>query len=66
MPKLKTNKAASKRFRQTKTGRFKRSMAYGRHLKSSKSAKRIRNLRKAEVVSQEDAARVRRMLPYGG
>jgi len=65
MPKLKTNRSASKRFRRTKNGKFKRSMAFGRHLLTRKSAKRRRKLRTPTMLSAGDAARVKRMLPYG-
>ncbi len=64
MPKLKTNKSASKRFRPTKNGKFKRSKAFGRHLLTSKSPKRRRNLRQAGEVSKADAKRVKALLPY--
>jgi len=39
MPKMKTNRAAAKRFKRTGTGKFKRARAYSRHhlqLKKSK------------------------------
>ncbi|MEX2016629.1 MAG: 50S ribosomal protein L35 [Candidatus Hydrogenedentales bacterium] len=65
MPKMKTVKSAAKRFRATKTGKFKRSKAYGRHLLSSKSPKRRRKLRKAGLISKSETARVELMLPYG-
>ena len=64
MPKMKTNRAAAKRFRKTKSGKFKRSHAFTRHLKTCKSAKRRRNLRKRTVMSPEDTVQVRRLLPY--
>jgi len=64
MPKVKTNKSAAKRFRVTATGKFVRSKAFRRHLKSAKTAKRKRNLRKAAVVCAADAPNVRMMLPY--
>lgn len=64
MPKLKTNKSAAKRFRKTKNGKFLRNQAYARHLKTGKSAKRRRNLRKGVLVAEADAANVARMLPY--
>ena len=65
MPKLKTNKAAAKRFRRTKTGQFKRKKAFARHIMTKKSAKRKRNLRKAAILDPADAKRVQRMLPNG-
>ena len=64
MPKLKTNKSASKRFKRTKNGKFKRHMAYARHLLTGKSAKRKRKLRSAAVAEAEDTRRLRRMMPY--
>ncbi|HNZ19196.1 MAG TPA: 50S ribosomal protein L35 [Candidatus Hydrogenedentes bacterium] len=65
MPKMKTNKSASKRFKVTKTGKIKRHKAFASHLKTHKSAKRRRNLRKADILEPEDMDRVKRMLPYG-
>lgn len=65
MPKLKTNKSAAKRFKSTKSGKFKRSKAFGAHLLTGKSAKRRRNLRKSTILSPEDVKRVKGMLPYG-
>jgi len=65
MPKLKTNKSAAKRFKSTKSGKFKRSKAFGAHLLTGKSAKRRRKLRKAGMLSTADVKRVKGMLPYG-
>ncbi|MFP6582435.1 MAG: 50S ribosomal protein L35 [Candidatus Hydrogenedentota bacterium] len=64
MPKLKTKKSAAKRFRKTKSGKFKLSKAFGAHLLTGKSPKRRRNMRKAAVLSKADAKRVKGMLPY--
>lgn len=64
MPKLKTNKAAAKRFKKTKNGKFKRGMAFASHLLTHKSSKRRRKLRTAVVLGPEDVKRVKRMLPY--
>jgi len=64
VPKLKTNKSAAKRFKKSKTGKFKRSRAFAGHLSASKDRKRKRNLRKATLVSSGDAPRVSAMLPY--
>ena len=65
MPKMKTKKCAAKRFKTTKSGKFKRSKAYGAHLLTKKSPKRRRNLRKAGILSETDQKRVQAMLPYG-
>lgn len=64
MPKIKTNRAAAKRFSVTKNGGLKRNKAFARHLKTVKSAKRRRNLRHAGLLSEADAGRVKKMMPY--
>ncbi len=62
MPKMKTNSGASKTFRKTASGKFKRKKAYKSHILSSKTTKRKRNLRHATLVSDADHKRVERML----
>lgn len=64
MPKMKTRRAAAKRFSATGTGEFKRSKAFKRHQLECKSPGRKRNLRKATLVSNADYERVSKMLPY--
>ena len=64
MPKMKTRRAAAKRFAITGTGEFKRNKAYKRHILEKKSQKRKRNMRKATLITAADHERVRRMLPY--
>ncbi len=64
MPKLKTRRAAAKRFTTTGTGKFKRMKSYKSHLLESKSPKRKRNLRKATLVSKTMNEVVRKMCPY--
>ena len=44
MPKLKTHKGASKRFKKTGTGKIKRHHAFARHILTSKSRSRKRKL----------------------
>ena len=46
MPKLKTSRAAAKRFKKTGTGKLVRNKAYKSHILTKKSTKRKRNLRK--------------------
>lgn len=65
MPKMKTNRAAKKRFKRTKTGKYKYSQAFARHLMTGKTAKRRRGLRHNGVLSPEDTIHVKDMLPYG-
>ena len=50
MPKMKTSRAAAKRFKKTGTGLLKRSKAYKSHILTKKSTKRKRNLRKAAIT----------------
>jgi large subunit ribosomal protein L35 len=64
MPKLKTRRAAAKRFTKTGSGQFKRSKAYKSHILESKSPKRKRNLRKAALVAKTNMDAVRKMCPY--
>ncbi len=66
MPKLKTNRAAAKRFRFTASGRVKRRSAYLNHILTKKSRKRKRQLRQTNMVSDSDLKEVRGLLPYGG
>jgi large subunit ribosomal protein L35 len=64
MPKLKTHRGAAKRFKKTATGKFLRGSAYKRHLLSSKTTKRKRQLAKSKVASPANQATLERMLPY--
>ncbi len=50
MPKVKTSRAAAKRFKKTGTGELKRMKAYKSHILTKKSTKRKRNLRKAAMT----------------
>ncbi|MGC4081593.1 MAG: 50S ribosomal protein L35 [Vicinamibacterales bacterium] len=63
MPKLKTHRGAAKRFK-TKGGKFLRSRSFKRHILTSKTTKRKRALRGTTTVSEPDAVKLARMLPY--
>lgn len=63
MPKIKTRRAAAKRFKKTASGKIKRHHAYRTHILTKMSPKRKRQLRKATLVSAADLPRVRRMIP---
>ncbi len=63
--KMKTNRAAAKRFRITGSGRVKRNKAYHGHLFTRKSPKRLRNLRKATMLANSDVKRAKKMLAGG-
>lgn len=65
MPKMKTRKAAAKRFKQTGSGKFRRNHANSRHILTKKSAKRKRRLRKDAEVQPSEVGRLRAALPYG-
>jgi large subunit ribosomal protein L35 len=60
--KLKSNRAARKRFKLTASGKIKRGQSMKRHILTKKAAGRKRGLRKATLVSDADKANVRRML----
>jgi large subunit ribosomal protein L35 len=66
MPKMKTKKSASKRFKVRPGGSIKRSRAYMRHILTKKSTKTKRHLRGTTGVHETDTARVRAMMPYAG
>lgn len=64
MPKLKTKKAAAKRFKKTGTGQLKRMKAYKSHILTKKSTKRKRNLRKATLADATNVKSMKKILPY--
>jgi large subunit ribosomal protein L35 len=65
MPKMKTKKAAAKRLRLSGKGRVRRPKAGGNHGMQEKSRKRLRRLRKNDMVDTAMEKHVKRMLPYG-
>ncbi|HET7267365.1 MAG TPA: 50S ribosomal protein L35 [Oleiagrimonas sp.] len=64
MPKIKTNRAAAKRFRKTASGKFKAGHAFRSHILTKKSTKLKRSLRAPNHVHDSDTRNVKRMLPY--
>jgi len=62
MPKMKSQRGAAKRFRVTATGKVKRGHSHASHILTKKSAKRKRNLRKPDYVSDGDERRTKRMI----
>ena len=62
MPKLKTSRAAAKRFKKTGTGKLVRNKAYKSHILTKKSTKR--NLRKDIVTDATNAKVMKKILPY--
>ena len=64
MPKIKTRRAAAKRFEVTGTGKFKRRRQNLRHILTKKSAKRKMRLGQSTLVDATNERAVRRMMPY--
>ena len=64
MPKLKTHKGASKRFKKTGTGKVVRGHAFARHILTSKSRSRKRKLGKSVVADDTNQKSLKRMIPY--
>lgn len=65
MPKMKTKKAAKKRFKLSGTGRVRRPKQGGNHGMQEKSRKRLRRLRKNDMVHETMEKHVKRLIPYG-
>ncbi len=64
MPKLKTRKAASKRYKVTGSGNFLRRHAFKGHLLRKKSNRQKRKLSQKLCVSLNDSKPISLMLPY--
>lgn len=64
MPKLKTRRAAAKRFRRSGSGKIMRRKAFKNHLLQHKSTGRKSRLSKIATVDETDMDRVEAMLPY--
>ena len=64
MPKMKTKRAAAKRFKTTGTGKLMKMKAYKSHILTKKSQKRKRNLRKSTVVDATNVKSMKKALPY--
>ncbi|MBQ7611520.1 MAG: 50S ribosomal protein L35 [Spirochaetaceae bacterium] len=64
--KMKSKKAAKKRFKLTATGKVKFKKMNKGHIMTKKSPKRVRNLRAAGYIAECDAKNIRKdLLPYG-
>ena len=64
MPKIKTNRAAAKRFKMTASGRVKRRHGFLRHINITKTRKQKRRLRKSALVHKTNEKAIKRLLPY--
>ena len=63
MPKIKTNRAAAKRFKKTGTGKVVFSKSHANHMFTSKTTKRKRSLRKRQIIDKTNMKEVRLLLP---
>ncbi len=63
MPKVKTKRAAAKRFKKTGSGKIMRMKAYKSHILTKKSTKRKRNLRKSTELDHANI-NMKKLMPY--
>jgi large subunit ribosomal protein L35 len=63
MPKIKTNRAAAKRFKKTAKGKFIFAKSHGNHILTKKTTKRKRGLRKSQIIAKNDMRALRLLLP---
>ena len=64
MPKMKTNRAAAKRFRVTATGKVKHKKAYARHHAWAKNRKQKRHLRQPNICTDVQGYKIKVLIPY--
>ena len=64
MPKMKTSKAAAKRFKVSGTDKLIRNKAYKSHILTKKSTKRKRALRQSTVTDITNEKNMKKILPY--
>ena len=64
MPKIKTKRAAAKRFKMTASGNLKRNKAYKRHILTKKTTKNKRNLRHAAMMDKTNEKNMKKVMPY--
>ncbi len=64
MPKLKTRKAVAKRVSVTGSGKLKKTKANKQHILTKKNTKRLRDLRKSDLVDKTNTKQMKRCLPY--
>ena len=65
MPKIKTNRAAAKRFKKTASGKYSFNKSFGSHILTKKTTKRKRSLRRSQIIAKSDRREIRNLLPNG-
>ena len=66
MPKQKTHSGTKKRCRLTGTGRVRRGKAGTSHMMIGKNKRRLRRLRKNDIVDSTNEKQIKRLLAVGG
>lgn len=62
--KMKTKRAAAKRFKVTGTGKLVRNRANKNHILTKKTRKRKRRLRKPTLVDETNVKTMKKIMPY--
>jgi large subunit ribosomal protein L35 len=65
MPKIKTNRAAAKRFKKTGTGKVVFAKSHANHILTKKTRKRKRSLRQRQIIDKTNMKEIRLLLPNG-
>ncbi|OGR10189.1 MAG: 50S ribosomal protein L35 [Desulfobacula sp. GWF2_41_7] len=65
MPKIKTCRAAAKRFKKTGSGKYKFRKSHASHILTKKTTKRKRSFRQGQIIDKDNMLEVRRLLPNG-
>ena len=66
MPKMKTNKAAKKRYSLTATGKVKRTTSGRRHLLANKTKRQKHSARVQDgILNKTCVGHVKKLMPYG-
>ena len=65
MPKIKTNRAAAKRFKKTGTGKYVFRKSHASHILTKKTTKRKRSLRQSQISDNSNKRVLKLLLPNG-
>ena len=65
MPKIKTNRAAAKRFKKTSSGKIVYRKSHASHILTKKTTKRKRTLRRSHIVDKTNTREIKLLLPNG-
>ncbi|MGA8180774.1 MAG: 50S ribosomal protein L35 [Desulfobacterales bacterium] len=65
MPKIKTNRAAAKRFKRTGSGKYVFSKSHANHILTKKTTKRKRGLRQSQIIDKTNMKALKLLLPNG-